>query len=271
MLIASFVFWFKKTVSRLLFPSALIFYPLAIGVALILFGKSKRQQLLGKIGISTSLALFILFSMGPFSALMLRPLETKYPIFNLEALQEKHGSDWSPKYIVVLAGDFKPNRKLPPSATVGPRTQNRMSEGVRIHRAIPGSKLVFTGGKIYEDDPFTIAEQMGELTKIWGVDENDVILEQQSRDTKDHVKYVGEIVGDEPFVIVTSAAHIPRSMMLFEGGGLNPVAAPTNFRAIGRIEFGWNWFVPKLKRVDYAENAFYEYMGIAWAKLRGQT
>ena len=103
------------------------------------------------------------------------------------------------------------------------------------------------------------------------VDRSSIILETESRDTKDHARFLREIVGEEAFVLVTSAAHTPRSMALFEGAGLNPIAAPTNFTVVGDIKFGMSWFVPKQGRIKTAENAFYEYMGIAWAKLRGQS
>ncbi|MFT5468166.1 MAG: uncharacterized SAM-binding protein YcdF (DUF218 family) [Verrucomicrobiales bacterium] len=270
MLFSSFLFSFKKTVSRLFFPASLIFYPLLIGVLLLWFGKSPRKKKWGKIAVSTSLAILVFLACGPFSLLILRTLESRYEPLDQHAVQAEFGEDWKPRYVVVLAGDFFPGRGLLPSTTVGPRTQSRMSEGIRIQALYPDSMLIFTGGRIKDDDPYSIADQMARLAEIWGVDPGKIIAEEESRDTKDHAIFVGKIVEENPLVIVTSAAHMPRSMALFEAAGMAPVAAPANFRTRGKIGFSWNWFVPKISRLDYAENALYEYMGLAWAKLRGQ-
>ena len=145
-----------------------------------------------------------------------------------------------------------------------------MSEGVRIHRLFPESKLIFTGGRIKETDPFTIAGQMAKLAEIWGVDRDSIITEEESRDTKDHVRFLKEMIGQDSFVIVTSASHMPRSMAMFEAAGLNPVAAPTEFRSLGKIRFSLKWFLPKVGQLQKSETVIYEYMGLTWAKLRGQ-
>lgn len=265
-----FFFTVKKVVSRLLFPVALIFYPLAIGVLLLWFGKTPRKQLLGKMWVTASLVLFVFFALGPTSGLMLRSLETRHAPFDPEKARAEFGADWSPGFVLVLSGDFTPLAGLPPSATVGPVTQARMSEGVRIHRLFPESKLVFTGGKIKETDPFTISSQMAALAEIWGVDPESIVLETESRDTKDHVRFLKEMVGPEPFVLVTSAAHLPRATAMFEHAGLKPVPAPTDFHSIGNVRLSWSWLVPRTGRLQDAENAFYEYMGLTLAKLRGQ-
>ena len=44
---------------------------------------------------------------------------------------------------------------------------------------------------------------MADTAKEWGVDRNDLVVEKKAADTKDHVIYVKEIVGKDPFILVT--------------------------------------------------------------------
>ena len=60
-----------------------------------------------------------------------------------------------------------------------------------------------------------------------GVDKADMVLEVESRDTKDHPLYVQHLVKKDPFILVTSAFHMPRAMKLFAKQGLAPIPAPS--------------------------------------------
>jgi len=63
-----------------------------------------------------------------------------------------------------------------------------------------------------------------------GVNWQDIYLDHLSKDSKDQAKEVKKIVGNHRFLLVTSAAHMPRVMALFAKQGLTPIPAPTNYR-----------------------------------------
>ncbi|MEM9481035.1 MAG: ElyC/SanA/YdcF family protein [Verrucomicrobiota bacterium] len=266
------MFAFKKFVSRLLFPASLIFYPLLLGVLLIWFGKTRRKQLAGKFLVSLSLLLFVLFTMTPLPSAMLRSLEYRYEPFDYDKVKEERGAEWSPDFIVVLAGDFFPSENHPPTSNLGPRTTARVMEGVRVHRLFPESRLIFTGGKQHDGDPWSCAKQMAEVAKLAGVPIESIVLEEESKDTKDHVRYLEDELSGKRFVLVTSAAHMPRAMGLFQHAGHVPVPGPVTFytKPEGGIELSVRMFIPSMDKLRKAEGAFYEYLGIWWAKLRGQ-
>lgn len=71
-----------------------------------------------------------------------------------------------------------------------------------------------SGGGVF--DPVSNAEIMARVAMEIGVPERDIILESKSKDTKDEARFIKPIVGNEPFVLVTTASHIPRSMALFK-------------------------------------------------------
>ncbi len=262
-----FVFAFKKVVSRLIFPLPLVAYPLLAGVLLLWFGKTRRKQLTGKILVTVGLALFFTFGAGPIPDLMLRSLENDYPPF---ALSSDANSPFSPKFVVVLGGDHTAAAELPVTSRLGPKSTARLNEGARLLRLFPEAKLIVTGGKVRADQPVAIADDMAEIAEMWGISRDSIVVENQSRDTKDHVRYLTEMLGEEPFLLVTSASHMPRAMALFANAGLNPTAAPVMFDASSRGRFGWQSFVPKASKFGRSEGAFYEYLGWVWGKLRGQ-
>ncbi|MEE9555831.1 MAG: ElyC/SanA/YdcF family protein, partial [Candidatus Adiutricales bacterium] len=89
--------------------------------------------------------------------------------------------------------------------------------------------------------------------------------------TKDQARIIKKIVGSERVILVTSASHMPRSMALFEKQGMRPIPAPTNFLAVKRSEKRkLKDFLPTAGAAFKTERAFHEYLGLAWAKIRGQ-
>jgi uncharacterized SAM-binding protein YcdF (DUF218 family) len=105
-----------------------------------------------------------------------------------------------------------------------------------------------------------------------GVDRQNLILETLSKDTEDEARFIHKIVGKDPFVLVTSASHMPRSMALFKKLGMQPIAAPTDYGLREGQEEALNpgMFFPNVGELVNTETAVYEYLGLAWAKLRGK-
>lgn len=62
-----------------------------------------------------------------------------------------------------------------------------------------------------------------------GVEAEDIIIEAEATDTKDHPIYVKKIVGSDEFILVTSATHMPRAMALFKKHDMHPTPAPTDY------------------------------------------
>ena len=77
---------------------------------------------------------------------------------------------------------------------------------------------------------------------------------------------IKSIVGDDPFVLVTSASHMPRSVKLFRHEGLRPLPAPAYYRCRGESEY----LLPRVVNIETCHLAVHEYLGLAWSFLRGQ-
>ena len=257
------MYLFKKIVGPLLFPAPLCLWVLAAGLVVLWFTKRQRT---GKILVTVGAVLLLLFTNGLFSDLLLRPLEYRY----LPLLADGEAGLRPPvKWIVVLGGGHFRDERMPPTSQMSATALARLVEGVRLHRLLPGSKLVTSGGGVGAQA--TEAYIMAEAAKALGVDPDDIVLEPNSRDTKDQAAFVREVVGDEPFILVTSAYHIPRSVALFRRQGLDPIPAPVGYMVRPYRGFQRSMIYPGAAAMTRSERAFYERLGMLWGKLRGQV
>jgi len=254
------MFWVKKIVSNFFFPIPLSLEILIIGLILLFITPRKK---LGKAFILLGIILLAGLSFTPLSDMLLAPLEYKYP-----SLQSLDGCS-DIKWIVVLGGGHKYDLRTPVTARPNHPSTVRVVEAVRLHRLLPHTKIIMCEGG--PPGQVTGAEIMAELAMDLGVNREDIVLESLSRDTKDQARFIKRIIGEDGLLLITSAAHMPRSMALFEKLDLQPIPAPTDHLykkdPAGR---GLKDYFPNAEAALKSRIAFHEYMGLVWAKIRGQ-
>ncbi len=259
------MFLFKKIISPFFLPIPLCLTISLVGLFLILF--TKRQKA-GKVLISVGLCTLAILSYSPIPNYFIARLEHKHHPYTSGIHVETAVPEHHPvEYVVVLAGGIGYDSKIPITSLLSDFTLIRVIEGVLIYRENPGNKLVLSGGGGSELYPE--AAGMADLAKAIGVDEDDIVIESDSRDTKDQARLIKTIVGDKKFILVTSAYHMPRSMALFKKLGMDPIPAPADYLVTKR-KIGINSFFPGSSALRKSEIAIHEYLGMVWAKLRGQ-
>jgi uncharacterized SAM-binding protein YcdF (DUF218 family) len=261
------MFLFKKMVAPLFYPVPLVLEILLLG---LFFLWASRRPRTGKVlvSIGTALLAFLTLAGGPQT--LLAPLEQKYPpLLNLSDLQvpapaKKPESKW----IVVLGGGINYDPHLPVTSQISEASLSRVLEGVRLHGEIPGSKLIVSGGKVYY--PVPEAQVMAQVAGIMGVKPEDIIMESESLDTEDQARLLKNLLAQDRFILVSSASHMPRAMALFEKQGLEPIPAPAGplVRQAQGLDPGR--FFPASDGLKLTETAVHEYLGLAWAWLRGE-
>jgi len=97
-----------------------------------------------------------------------------------------------------------------------------------------------------------------------------MIIESASNDTEDQARLIKPIVGAAPFVLVTSAIHMPRSMALFEELGMHPIPGPAGSTSRVKMPFSLQDIFPSVSALDDTTQAVHEYLGLLWGKLKGQ-
>ena len=261
------MFILKKIISAFLSPLLISFLLSFLGLYLLWF---TTKQKAGKILVLVGLVILTLFSYGIISNRLLRPLERRYEAFEIRSssVVSETEDESTIRFVVVLGGGHTSDPELPLISQIGKDSLIRLIEGIRIYRKYPGAKLILSGGAVF--DPVSEAEIMARVAREMGVPERDIILESKSQDTRDEALFIKPIVGNEPFVLVTSASHIPRSMALFKKLGMNPIPSPIGHSVKDRQGLSPSFFFPGSGSIRNAELAIHEYLGMAWAKLRGQ-
>lgn len=255
------MFLLKKLVAPLFFPVPLLLGLLVVGA---LFLWRPRRQRLGRLLVTLSAALLVLASYAPVADALLEPLEHRYPPLDLQTMPAARSARW----IVVLGGGQTSDPAVPPSSRLSDASLARTVEGVRLHRLLPGAKLLFSGGAVF--NPVPEADGMARLAEALGVKRRDIALDPVSRDTAEQARRIQALLGGQPFILVTSASHMPRAMGLFEKRGLHPIPAPTDYLAKRPQAFNPRLLFPSAGNLAKSERAAYEYLGIVWERLRAK-
>lgn len=171
------------------------------------------------------------------------------------------------KWIVVLGGDLR-GGELSPADRVAYSSLVRVMEGIRLWKAMPGSKLVLSGGT-YSPRKMTTGLGMALLARELGVPEIAIVLENQSWDTEDEARLLKLVLGKNRFALVTSAYHMRRSVLSFKRMGLDPIPAPADFMTKGGFQLGVRTFLPSPMALELSQTAIHEYLGTLWLTIKG--
>ena len=252
------LFTLKKYIGGLLLPLPFLLLVMGLGLALIWFSRWQRT---GKGLITLSWLMLLLLSLQPIADFMLKPIEESYPTW-------RGGKPVS--YIVVLGGGYTWNAQWAPGSNLINNSLPRLTEGVRLWRDNPGAKLIFTGGAA-GSNPVSAAETGARVAESLGVPRSDIITLTSPKDTEEEAAAVKQAIGDAPFLLVTSASHMPRAMIFFRNAGLNPLPAPANQLAIDSPLNLWERVIPSPVWLMHSDRAGYETLGRVWQWLKGDS
>jgi uncharacterized SAM-binding protein YcdF (DUF218 family) len=243
--------------NRLSEPFTVALLLLAAGCLLLW---SERRPAAGKVLILCATTGLLLIAYGvPFS-LVARSLESKYaPIAQADLPPDV-------RWIVVLGGGHASSPALPAITRSSTATLYRVSEAVRLHRMIPGSHILFSGGTTFDEVPDARVSSAAALEL--GVAAADISLSPRPRTTAEEMACVRAVVGSQPFIMVTTAMHMPRAMLLAQSYGLRPIPSPTDFRARPAGEAYLFAPFPKAGAPLLASATFHEVLGLVWLRLR---
>jgi uncharacterized SAM-binding protein YcdF (DUF218 family) len=266
------MFFLKKLLSRFLFPVPLCVGLLLLGLLLWSFTKRKKC---GRGLVVAGTLLLLAFSYPLLPRLALSHLESQYPPLaefesqRTEVGGQKLGGE-APRFIMVLGQDVSADTNRPPAARFADEALKRIIEGVRLHRLLTNSTLLVSvsGPTVTQEEKQRV---MGELLLIFGLPTNAVKVCASAWDTEDEVRWCKNVVGTNRVIIVSSASHLPRAMLLGRKSGLNAVAAPSGFLVdtVTQSPFSPGWFFPSSFSLYKSERAMNEYLGLAWERVRG--
>ncbi|MGG2077936.1 envelope biogenesis factor ElyC [Lelliottia nimipressuralis] len=252
------LFTLKKYIGGMMLPLPLLLMFIAIGLLLVWFTRFQRS---GKIVITTGWLALLLLSLQPVADRLLRPIEHTYPTWQ---------GNQKVEYIVVLGGGYTWDDKWAPSSNLINNSLPRLNEGIRLWLSNPGSKMIFTGAAA-KTNPVSTAEAGARVAESLGVPRSAIITLDSPKDTEEEAAAVKQAIGDAPFLLVTSASHLPRAMIFFEHAGLHPLPAPANQLAIDAPLNPWERVIPSPVWLMHSDRVGYESLGRLWQWLKGSS
>jgi uncharacterized SAM-binding protein YcdF (DUF218 family) len=214
-------FYLSKTLGIFAFPSNFILFVVICGVLLW----ATRYARLGRPIAIIGIVLMLIAGMSPLGTALLLPLENRFPQWSAAA--------GAPDGIVVLGGIVRGHVTLMrKQISFGPAA-DRLLAAVDLHRQYPAARIVFSGGNsnlIFKGMPESeLAER---FLEDYGVPSDDIVVDRTSRNTIENAANAKEIAAPKPgerWLLVTSAAHMPRAIGLFRAAGFRVEAYPVDW------------------------------------------
>jgi uncharacterized SAM-binding protein YcdF (DUF218 family) len=239
---------FKKLVG-------VLFSPLTLALLLVLLGLLLRWWNRGRAAtiVFCSAALFAwLISTPLVGTWLLAPLESQYPA---------QPSYPEVRFVAVLGSSYTPGPGIPLTAAVDEAGMRRLLEGMRIQRLMPAAKLLVSGGSPHPGRAPASGNAL--LAESLGMSPDLLVRLDQPLDTQEEARALAAYTQGQRFILVTSAAHMPRAMEYLRRAGGRPIAAPTGQRA--RTEFAAASLLPGAGGLAMSAEAVHEYLG--WLAL----
>jgi len=248
-------FLLKKVISMFLMPLPLgVFF---IIFALVLLYRNKIKP--AKFMLALSILWLFLFSYPPVANTLLYSIESKYPTLQTAPKDIK--------YIYVLGGGHHTDENLPITSQVVETSVVRLTEGIRLYHQLHEEASIIVSGYRGLFDPSTHAVMQKKLALALGVKKEKIILRSEPRDTEEEAVAAKKLLGDKPFILVTSASHMTRAMHFFNHEGLQPIPAPTNHLASIQYPKYTDFF--SSDALVKSRIMFHEVLGLIWQKIKG--
>jgi uncharacterized SAM-binding protein YcdF (DUF218 family) len=198
-------------------------------------------------------------SIGLIGDALLGPLEHRYPPLHPDPPPPAAAA------VVVLGGGYAPHDGVPVTAALNADSLARIVEGVRLALRLNNARLIVSGGAPAGQS--ASARGYAEIALALGIPPASLVLIDTPLDTRAEARSVAAVVGAAPFVLVTSAYHMPRAMLEMQYAGLAPIAAPTG-QLVERLNAtdprAW---LPTSGGLRKVERALHEYVGLAVLSL----
>lgn len=244
-----------KFIQLFIYPVGLAVMCAAAAEVLVIFKIRKTAIALGFL----SAGILLFFSSPMMTHVLVRSLEGRY-----EPPQD------FPKVpaIVLLGGCTRP--AVAPRAVVEVNSAgNRILNAARLYKKGYAPIIISTGGKIpfVYNFPGSEAQCMASvLRNDCGIDSANIIIEGKAKDTHDHAPNVEKILLQrgcaKEIILVTSAMHMYRSVLIFKKRGYVVHPAPADYREDKAFQWGFFTLFPNADALCESTDALHEYYGI---------
>ena len=215
------------------------------------------------------LSLLVLLAQGwqPVPDALLRQLESKHPAVAADNLLLGYAG------VIVLGGALEPAYAwVNPGQAALNDAAERMTVPVALAQRFPHLKVVFTGGEgELLGEGLTEADRAKIFFDSMGLPTERVQYESASHTTYENAVLTATLPGidkNQPWLLLTSANHMPRAMATFLQVGWNVTAYPVDFRT--GTTTPWNQYSLQ-KGAQKWHVALHEMIGLLVYRLAGRA
>lgn len=215
-------------------------------------------------GCGLGLLVFVLSAWTTLGAVLLNPLEQRFPRPPLPAKVDG---------ILVLGGGLNGDINKVRGGYELNAAGGRFVEAVILARRFPDAKVAVSGGSatLFGSDEGDATTAPRLLTAL-GVSADRLILEDRSRNTYENAIFSKQLIQPKPgetWLLVTSAFHMPRAKALFDRAGFATIPWPVDYRTTGKEGFGLA-YDDQLGALSVTTTAVREWIGLLAYWLSGR-
>ena len=251
------MFLLSKIVNYIILPPGLFIFVSVFCVVMLFLGKNR----LTRIVLLANVVFFYLLAVEPVKDLLLFPLENRYP-----PMEEKNHEQLNA--IVVLGGGvICSSPEELGRGSLASDSLKRIVYGKRLHE-VYGLPIIVSAGNVFKtadcEPEALIAKRM--LVEL-GMNEEQIFLEDESRNTWENARYVRKLYRPGKVILVTSSYHMRRSMYCFESNDISCIPAPTDYK-IRRARYKYRSFLPRMTSFSGSHLAMREWLGLVYYRVR---
>lgn len=239
-----------------------LIHPLFLGVFSLVLGYFLSRTHLGWGRVFWTLGgvwFFVIF----FTSLPQRWLEAWEQRYPPLVSYDRLGQGPAPN-IVVLASGFTHDTALLAGQQLSSSMLQRLAEGLRLYRQIPGAKMVLSGPA--GERELSQARAAALAAVDLGLNYADSFLLEQPRNTFEEARYyAARFSAQTPVILVSSASHLPRAVYLFQSQGFEVHPAPAAYH-IKREAHAPGLYRPGFHGLQHLQVLLKELVGLGYAR-----
>ena len=255
-------FLLSKILGFFVHPSNTIAMICVAGLVLML----TRWWWAGRALLIGGVVLLLIAGYSPLGNVLLLSLSERFPPW--------HEAGRAPDGIIVLGGAIDSELSAARNTLELDASAERVLATLDLARRYPKARIVYSGGSgNLIQRSVSEAPLAGELLERFGLASDRVVLEDKSRTTAENAAYTRALVSPKPgelWLLVTSAFHMPRSIIAFRAAGFDVVPYPVDWRTRGSEDAArtFSTLAAGLARTDVA---VHEWAGLLAYRLGGKT
>jgi uncharacterized SAM-binding protein YcdF (DUF218 family) len=255
-------FFLSKTLGFFAYPSNVVALIALLGLALAV--TRFRRAGLWLMGLSA--VLLAIAGWSPLGNFMIYPLEQRFPPWD--------ASRGPPDGIIVLGGAVTPELSAARNEPHLNEAAERLTAMAVLARRYPQARLVYSGGSsgLVRNDSLE-ADHARDLLERLGIPRERILIERRARNTAENAAFAKALVQPKPgerWLLVTSAAHMPRAIGIFRRQGFPVEAFPVDWRTRGPADMTTPFHALSMGLARF-DTAMHEWIGLVVYWLAGKT